>query len=181
MATLPTLAMGTYTNVSLTSIVGSDPVLETIGTASDTDYVQTQQNATGRYTAEFTLDNMPSDFGTMTTLSIQLRFLQSGLSNNTWDTLAARVYESGGTTPLTDEATVSSSITATSATNSTVIGFTGVNTSQKSAVWNGAVVRIYFDITKNKGGDTFSAQVTAGELTGTYETSITRSYGIIVE
>jgi hypothetical protein len=53
-------------------------------------------------------------------------------------TLAARIYQSDETTPLTDEVTVASP--GTSFANETV-AFTGVNTSANKAAWDGARIR----------------------------------------
>jgi hypothetical protein len=169
MATLPILAPGTFTDVSNTAITGTEPVLEAIASAVDSTYVYTVLNATGTATASFALADMPTDFGNMDTLSVRLRYhWATGTQVNTWDTLRARVYKSDGTTPLTNEATVASSITTTTATNSSVIAFTGVDTAATKEDWNGAILRVYWSITKVKGGDSIQKRVTAGELTGTY-------------
>lgn len=169
MASLPTLALGTYTNISSTAIQGSDPVLEVIASLDDADYVYDATNSTHTGEASFALDNMPSDFSSMLTLAVRLRYhWATGTQTNSWDTLRARVFKSDGTTALTDLVTVASAITTTTATNSSVISFTGVSTTATKADWDGAVVRIYFYITKSKTGDTVQKRVTAGELTGTY-------------
>ncbi|HZL94116.1 MAG TPA: hypothetical protein VFB99_10745 [Vicinamibacterales bacterium] len=168
MADVGILALGTNSALSSTALVGTQPVLEVIGSPDDADYVHDNTNSTHTGTADFALGDTPSDFGNMDTLSVQLRYLQSGLSNNTWDSLRARVFQSDGTTPLTDERTVASSITTTSATNSSALAFTGVNTSANKATWDGAIVRLFWGVTRTKGGDTHSLRVTAAQITGTY-------------
>lgn len=181
-SSLPTLALGTYANVSSTAIQGSDPVLELIASTDDTDYVYDATNSSHTGTANFTLADMPSDFGTMATLSIRLRYAwQVGTQVNAWSTLTARVFKSDGSTALTNLATVASSITTTTPTNSSVINFTGVDTTSGKSIWDGALVQIGFVIAKAKSGDTVQKCVFAGELTGTYNvftTSIKTSLGL---
>lgn len=171
MADLGTLTLGTYTNVSNTAIQGSDPVLETIAGTDDNDWVYDATNSTHTGEASFALADTPSDFGVMSTVSIRLRYAwQTGTQTNSWNNLNARIFKSDGTTALTALATVASSITTTTLTNSSVINFTGVDTAANKADWDGAVVRIYFDISKTKSGDTLQKRVYAAEVTGTYVT-----------
>jgi len=175
MANLPVIELGVYTNVSGTVKVGTDPVLEVIASADDADYVYTSQNATGTYSARFEIDAFPSGLSNVDTLSVQLRYRRAaGTQVNTWDSLRARVYKSDLTTALTNEATVASSITTTASTNSSVIAFTGVDTAATLADWNGAVLVVYWFITKSMGGDTLQKEVSAGELTGTYTSDTAR-------
>jgi len=70
-------------------------------------------------------------------------------------------------------ATVASAITTTTPTTSSVIQFTGVDTAASKTDWDGAVVRIYFDITRNKGGDSLTERVFAAQITGTYTVAAT--------
>src|SRR3990167_8417887 len=169
MADLGILALGTYANLSSTTITGSDPVLEVIASADDADYASDATNSTHTGSASFAMVDTPADLASMTTLAVRLRYhWATGTQVNAWSSLRARVFKSDGTTPLTDEATIASSITTTTATNSSVIGFTGVDTAATEAEWDSAVVRIYWFITKNKGGDTLARTVKAASLTGTY-------------
>jgi hypothetical protein len=172
MATLPTLALGTFTNVANTQITGTPPVLQLIASAADASYVFTNNNGSGTFVdvAQFALADMPADFGNMDTLAVRLRYLRGpGTITNPWDSLTARVFRADGTTPLTNTATVvNGPITTTTATNSGVVTFTGLDTTANKAVWDGAVVRIYFTVTRSMGGDTLEKRVTAAELTGTY-------------
>ena len=169
MASLGTLALGTYSNVSNTAIVGTEPVLNLIAAANDATYVNDSSNTTHTGTAQFALGDTPADFSAMLTLSVQLRyFWESGTQTNTWGSLTARVFRSDGTTPLTDEATLATGITTTTPTNSSAVGFTGVDTAADKSVWDAAVVRINFGITKVKGGDSLTERVSAAQITGTY-------------
>lgn len=172
MPTLPNTALGTYVNVSNTAIQGSDPVLEYITEAEppdDTDYVYDATNSTHEGSCYFSLGDMPTDFVTMKTCTINLRYAwQSGTQTNAWTTLRARIYKSDGTTALTDKTDIASSITTTTLTNSGAISFTGVDTAATKADWDGARVYIYFNITKSKSGDTLRKMVSGAEVKGTY-------------
>jgi hypothetical protein len=170
LVALPTLAFGTYTNVSNTVIVGTEPVLQVIASAVDTSYVYTATNQTGTntHTAQFALADMPSDFSNMDTLSVRMRYLKASAGANMAWTLRAQVFKSDGTTPLTDAVDVAVAITTTTATNSAVINFTGVDTTASKADWDEAVVHVLFVLTRSAGGDTIQKRVTAAELTGTY-------------
>jgi hypothetical protein len=169
MATLNTLGLGTFTNLNLTAIVGTDPVLEEIASADDADYAYTATNAAHVARAEFTLEDVNADLGNVDTLFVRLRYaIESGSQLNLWNLLSARVFKSDGTTPLTDGATVASNITTSTPTNSSVIEFTGVDTAAEKADWDAAVVVLFLDVTKVKGGDTLQKRVFAAELTGTY-------------
>lgn len=166
---LGTLALGTYTNVSSTTITGSDPVLEVIASTDDADYVQDATNSSHTGTARFTLADMPSDFLSMATIAIKLRYAwQTGTQVNTWDTLAAQIVQSDGSTALTDSVTIASAITTTTLTNSSAVTLTNPDTSAAKSVWDGALVLIKFTITKSKSGDTLGKRVFAAEVTGTY-------------
>lgn len=144
-------------------------MLEVIASTDDTDYVHDNSNTTHTGTASFALANMPADFGTMLTLNINLRYAWgAGTQVNTWDNLRARVFKSDGTTALTNSVTIASAITTTTATDSGATAFTGVDTTATKADWDAAVVHIFFDITRNKGGDSLTERVFAAEITGTY-------------
>lgn len=168
MATLPTLAFGTGSNFSSTAETGTPPVLEVIGSADMADWVADTNNSSHTGTADYALDNMPGDFGSMLTLNVNVRYgWQTGTQTNTWSSLDVRIFQSDGTTPLTDSRTIASSITTNDSTSG-ALAFTGVDTSSDSTVWDGAIARISFVISKNKGGDSLEERVFAAELTGTY-------------
>jgi hypothetical protein len=151
------------------TVTGTQPVLEAIASANDATYVANVTNQTVTALAVFALGDVPADLGNVDTLSVQLRYgLSAALSLNTWDSLTAQVMQSDGVTALTDTVTVASSITATTPANSSVVAFTGVNTSANKATWDGALLYVRFNVTRNKGGDAAEERVYAGELTGTY-------------
>jgi len=173
MATLDTLQLLTFTNISLTAITGTEPVLQEIASADDNTNVHDTSNTTHTGTAQFTLENVNSDLGNMDTLFIRLRYAwQSGTQLNAWSSLTARVFKSDGTTPLTDLVTVASGITTTTPTNSSVVQFAGVDTAAIKADWDAAVVQVGFVIAKNMAGDALEERVFAAEITGTYTPSV---------
>jgi len=179
MADLPTIALGTRSathSTADTEVVGSEPVLELIASAVDASFVRDITNSTHTGIGAFDLlGNMPADFGTMDTLSVELRsHLGSAPSNNTWDSLTAQIVNGGTGAALTNEVTVRSAIATTPPVN-TLVNFTGVQAGSK-AEWDGAVILLRFNITRNKGGDSVEERVTAGELTGTYTPAIAPAY-----
>jgi hypothetical protein len=171
-----TLALGTFTNVTDTTITGTEPVLQLIGAADDNSYVFTNTNSSGTYTAtaRFALEDMPADFGNMLTLAVQLRYYAQILPLSTWDLLQARVIRSNGTA-LTSLVTVASNITTTTPTNSAVVNLAGLNTLETKSVWDDALVEIVWTTTRVKGGDTIERRVSAAQLTGTYRIAETYS------
>jgi hypothetical protein len=170
MAILPALQLGTFFGGATTNIVGTEPVLQLIASANDSSYLRTNNNSTHIAWAGFSLADMPTDFQSMDSVSIRLRYYQSGMSNNTWNTLRARIVDSASVA-FSEWATVATNITNTSGLNSAVIPIT-LTASYNQAVWNGARVEIEFSITRNKGGDTYEARVSAAEVTGTYTQAI---------
>ena len=171
MADLPTLTLGAFvagSSVS-TATTGTPPVLQSIATADDATNVHDTNNATHTGVAVFELGDTPTDFGTMDTLSIRVRFaIQSGARVNTWDLLTGQVVAADGTTPLTAERTLAIDIINTTPTNTTVLAFSSLNTSADKATWDGALVILRFSVTRDMGGDALEERVLAAELTGTY-------------
>jgi len=176
MATLSAISQkGLNSDVTLSGCLlqqnsDSDLVLETIAGANTGDYVFSNTNATGANTADIPFD-WPVDFGnpsTATSLSVRLQYaLQTGTRVNTWSSLQATLVDSGGSA-LSNTITLASNITTTTATNTSVVAFTGLNTTAGAAVWQAARLRITINITRSMGGDTLEKRVFAGELTGTY-------------
>lgn len=180
MATLPTNELGLSSNLSGVAITGTEPVLELIASAADASYAHSgTNNASGTFTAEFDLDNMPNDFGNMDTLSVQLRYLRAaGTLVNTWNSLDAQIIDSSNEA-LSNTVTVASNITTTTATNSSVITLTGLNTTANKTTWDNAKLRISWVITRNMGGDTIEKRVTAAQLTGTYTAALPAIVGTL--
>src|SRR3990167_1118984 len=172
MADLGTLALGTFSIVSNTAITGTEPVLQVIASADDNTNVHDTSNTIHTGEASFTLGDVPADFGNIDTVSVRLRYAwASGTQTNTWNSLRAQIVRSDGSTALTDEVIVASTITTATPTNSSVIPMTNPDTAANKTVWDGALVRIRFNISKVKGGDALEERVFAGEITGTYTAS----------
>jgi len=176
MATLPTLSFGAYTNVSNTANVGASP-LEEIASASTATYAYDETNSTHTGDAWFALgESLPADFGVMessTSLSCRVQYAWSTTGLNLWNNIFARIYKSDGTTPLTNQSTLASSITTTTPANSSVVAFSGVDTTATKAEWEAAQIHLYWDISKNMGGDSGrQARIYAAELTGTYTVTL---------
>ena len=173
MASLGTLALGTFTNVSNTAITGTDPVLEVIGSTDDADFVRDTANSD--HTSDCWFDiatTLPADLTKVDTLSINLRYgLDTTKGTNDWLFLRARVFKSDGSTALTDLLTVvdgGTGISNTTPANSGAVAFAGVDTTATKAEWQAAQVHIYFVINRDGGGDSVVERVYAAELTGTY-------------
>jgi hypothetical protein len=162
-----------FTNVADTAITGTPPVLQLIASANDASYVNDDTNSTHTGVARFTWADMPTDFGTMTDLTVRLRYFYSSTPvNNTWNSLTAQVVRSDGTTPLTDEITVAGpAITTTTPVNSQAINFTGIDLTANKATWDDSLVLLRFSITRTKGGEAFEERVSAAEISGVYAVS----------
>jgi hypothetical protein len=170
MADLPTITAGNFVagEAEFTDFTGTEPVLQSIAGANDGTNVHDTENSTHTGTAVFSLGNTPADFGSMDTLFVQIRYgLGAAPGNNTWDSLTVQILRSDLTTPLTNERTIASNIAHTPST-SAVLQFTGVDTDDAKAIWDGALLRLRFGITRNKGGDSVEERVTALQLTGEY-------------
>lgn len=121
------------------------------------------------------LNDMPTDFQTMDTLSWQVEYsLSAARSDDTYG-LSIRIVngatilaaaDSGGTFT-----TVASNITNTTDTTSAVTAFAYVNTSANKATWDGASVELRQNYTQSKGKDVVSVRVDYTVFTGTYSTA----------
>lgn len=148
--------------------------LETIAGAEDGDYIYVNQNASGIYSTYYPLQDVPTDFSSISSLQVRLRYGWSATPTNTnWDNLYARIETSGGTILAAADAggtyqTVVSSITTTTATNSSNVAFSYVNTGASKADWNDAWFRIGVVRTKIKGGGSQEQRIYAAEVSGVY-------------
>lgn len=164
----------THSGTAVVQNSDSDLVLEVIASANTGDYVYSSTNANSTNTADVPF-NWPADFdnpSSATSLSVRLQYaLQSGTRTNTWSSLEATLVDSGGSA-LSDTVTLATNITTTTPTNSSVVNFTGLNTTAGQSVWLGAQLRISITISKSMGGDTLEKQVFAAEVTGTYDAAV---------
>ena len=161
MADLGTLAIGLFDlgNSTWDGTIGSTSPLEVIGSFNDSNYAHDDDNTTAAGETEvayFALEDMPSDFGDIDTLLLNLRYFRdANTALKTWDTLTARVYDSTLAVAYTDLLTVASSITNTTGANSGATGFTinATGLAASKANWNGAVLALHIVRTKEKGGN----------------------------
>ena len=177
MASLGTLALGTFTNVSNTAITGTDPVLEVIASADDADFARDTSNSDHTGDCWFTVaTTLPVDLGNVDALSINVRYgLDTTKGANDWLFIRARVFKSDGTTALTDLLDVvngGTGISITTPGNSGAIAFAGVDTAATKAEWQAAQVHLYFVINRDGGGDAVVERIYAAELTGTYTAAV---------
>lgn len=153
----------------------ADNCLETIANADDGDYGYVNKNVTNDYGAGFVLENVPADFATMATCQVRIRYGWSATpTNSNWTVLGARVVTTTGTILAAGTSggawqSVATSITTTSATNSSNVTFGYVNTGANKAAWNDAIFEIDIERQKIKGGGSEEQRVYAAEISGTYE------------
>ncbi|HET7110289.1 MAG TPA: hypothetical protein VFI41_05420 [Gemmatimonadales bacterium] len=142
---------------------------EQVASANDADFVSSGAAVAGQ--AFYQLQDMPSDFDTMTTLTAVFRYSQSGRSNDTMG-LFAQVFAADETTPLTNEVTISSAVTNTAWSNTSTLTFTGVVAGDK-ATWDGARIRLRNTFSQSQSKDaSFIVRVSALQLGGTYVSSV---------
>jgi hypothetical protein len=175
MTDLGTLALGAYdaTNSTIDGVGGTpsgDP-LEVIASADDNDYIHTDNNNSTDEVAYVALANMPGDFDSMDSVSINVRYHRDvdTDTSKTWDSIVVEIFaDNAGTTSLAGPATiVSGNITTTTATNSGATTVDATPTGTK-AQWDAAYVRFTFNKTKSMAGNTDDFRITAAEVTGTY-------------
>lgn len=150
--------------------------LELIASADDTDYAYDSSNNSGTSTLYqgYELDNMPTDFVSMATLSARLRYGWAGtFSNRTWDFLRVRITGNGlnlagGSLGTSSYLTIASSITVTTPTNSSTISFPNINTTATKTDWDAAVLEMQLVSTRSGGGSSVQRRVYAAEISGTY-------------
>lgn len=178
MTYVQTLSAITCGNATTPSDFASAPnnALETIAGADDTDYAYDNNNNSGTTTLYqgYELNNMPSDFISMATLSVRLRYGWAGaFSNRTWDFLRVRItsgskFLAGGSLGTSSYLTIASSITATTPTNSSNISFVSLDTTATNSDWDAAVLEIQLISTRSGGGSSVQRRIYAAEISGTY-------------
>ena len=173
MATLPTLAAGDVdtTNSDHEGETSATAPLQEIGSASDTSYIFEGNNQSFTSTAYLALEDLPADFDTMDTLSVQYRRWADTVSKNkTLDSVSIQIFQSDRSTALTNASTetFSGGLSDTTPTNSSVLTMSGVNTTAHKSVWDAAVVAISFTVSRSMGGNQDEYRISAFELTGTY-------------
>ena len=176
--TLPTLSVGNAVAPTGQWTAAPNGALTLIGAVTqDNAWGGVNDNSTGDYDQGWALADMPSDFASMSTLSIQLRYGWDdapGLSD--WTALEARIMS--GTTVLAGSTSgggfqsVATNITTTTPTNSAVISFAYVNADADKSTWDAGVLEIRIGRNRNKGGSTAEQRVYATQATGTYAAAV---------
>jgi hypothetical protein len=182
MATLPTLLVsansvngprGTWTNEDYTSID------EGIA-AADGGVAQSDSPLSSPSTSSWLLQNTPSDFGSMDTLSIQVRAHRGSSSDDTCSVDARIVTETGGTVlaaaasggtfqNVMSAARDGGSSGASNLTTGSVTAFTYVNTGATKSQWDDARVEIRVQAQSVMSADTQRVvYLDTLQVTGTY-------------
>ena len=139
---------------------------DTIALADDgTTYVKNNNATSGSYFALLT--DMPANFGSMATLTIDVRARNlNRIDDNT--TLYAQIFQADETTPLSGEVAVA--VNPAGWTTISGVSFTGLVPGAKTD-WDGARVRLRWEWIQVGAADTSNRlNVTAAELHGTYTT-----------
>lgn len=141
-----------------------DAIDEGVASANDgDDLIRNNRGVSAAYVAGLT--DTPDDFGSMATLTADVRARSSNWTDDQL-TLVAQVFRADGTTPLTDEVTLTTAAASSGWTTVTDIPFTGVVAADKAA-WDGALLKLRWVYTAVGGGDGAQLKVTAVELDGT--------------
>lgn len=161
MAETTVVPNGTFSNGS-TDAIGAATHHECVdeGTGSsdgDTTYIQ---GGSGE-TVQLNLGDMPVDFGTATAVTIRIRSRRTSDKGDVGIVTAARLYQSDGSTAITD-ASGNIAQTTSYVTNDSVRTITGATT---KTVWDGAIV----SITCSGGANT--VRITAVDVIVTYTAS----------
>lgn len=182
MATLPTLyptsdvQVGTWTTDAGGTTNLWQKIEEGVATATDTnDFIRaptgTTNTTANQYEAGFT--DTPSDFLSMTALSVNVRYNQTGRSDDTLS-LVIRIESSGGTA-YTNDVTIST-ITTTTFTNSlTAFTLTSAGLAATKTDWDSAYIALAQTYNASMANDNARVQVSAIELTGDYASGATVS------
>lgn len=130
------------------------------------DYVANNDDASGTYTAWFSLSNVNSDLLQMSMLAITVDVQAVGFSNDTC-TLTARIYDADNdtTNALTDETRTLASNADSTRTQRTV-RFTGLTGSKTQ--WDAAHIRLTWTYTRIPGPDGAELRLFGVNLPGQY-------------
>jgi hypothetical protein len=146
----------------------------------DTNWAHDASNSGGTSTQDqgYEVNTFPADLYGMLTFTVQLRYGWAGtFSSRTWNSLSARIMSGAtvlaGSTSGGGFETVASSITTTTAVNSSVISFSYVNQTARRSTWESAVMEMRIDTTRSAGGSSVQRRVYAAQFTGTYSTGTT--------
>lgn len=122
--------------------------------------------------AYYVLPDMPANFVSMDSLSIQVRHQGLTSHGNTTVVGVIRVYKADRTTGLhTALIAVANGDWTDAAATTSATAVSGLNTTATKADWDGAVVLVGIQRTRSKGGDSGSFGILEVWITGTYTPS----------
>lgn len=169
MATLPGLYPTAYSSQTgtawTTTTVGN--IDEGVAFA-DGQFIVAGADSTS--TIFYAITDMPADFGAMATLSYDIRYQITPLTNDT-EVLSIQIFKSDKSTALTNKMQVESTTTALSIRNKGVTAFTGLDTAASQSDWNGAFAAIFTSHSASQAKDGSVWSIDAFEFTGTYDLS----------
>lgn len=154
-------------------------IYPTVSDDSDSTYMYADTNASGTYTFFSDQGDTPTDFATILTIAVNIRYGWSATpTNTTWDAILAHITKSDGTTFLAGGDLVSTPQTIvnppdTDATIRTTgaVGFVAVDTAATKTDWDGMQLHIGVVRTRSKGGGTEQQRIYETYITGTYTPS----------
>lgn len=181
MATLPVTGVGDSADPTGWSSAPNG-VLQVIASANDANFAENTSNLSGTSTLDqgYLLGDTPSDFATMDSLSVRIRYGWNGaFSNRTWTVLGARIMD-GATVLAAADADGAFTEAATAITNTTpetgsVVAFAHVNTTATKAQWDAGVVELRQVSVRTAGGSSVARRVYAFEVTGVYTVASVRA------
>ena len=177
MATLPTLyPVGDGTQNGVTG-TGTAPWYANIDdwaggglVDEDSTYISSGVDLGGD--GNYLLTDMPANFGTLDSLSLDVRVRRNGTVTDDAMTLTVGIVGADGSTVLAAQKQVASQASGT--TYSTVtVSYTDAELASRSnkAAWDGAQLRLVWTYTKTKSSDGLALRVTAVRANGTYTES----------
>ena len=179
MPALPAITVGNANTTGLSTLWTSYPD-GNLGDNSDATYGYVNNNGTNAYDMGWEMGDTPSDFGTMTALSVVLRYCwgtDPGTAS-TWPGLECRITASDGTTVyagaggggwLTVVASVANTVTTPTDSGSVGMVLTAAGSAATKSEWDAAILQIRIQRTKVKGGSSDQQRVHEADLTGTYD------------
>jgi hypothetical protein len=178
MPTLPVTGVGDSAAPSQWSSAPNG-VIQVIASANDSNFAEDTSNGGGNslLSQGYLLNDMPSDFGSMSSLSIRLRYgWAAAFTNRAWNSLDARLMSGATVLAAADDGgtftEVATAITNTTPVTSGVVAFPYVNPDATKAEWDDAVLELRIDSTRSAGGSSVARRVYAGEVTGVYEVAV---------
>lgn len=144
---------------------------ETIASTDDgTTFLENVNNNNATRVQGFELTEMPTDFSSMDTLTVDTRVQTTGTRTNDDITLLAQVFEDGGATALTDQVTVCTfnGTNTCGTTWNTITSTFALQGNNTKTVYDSAELHLTWTTTKTAAADGTKVQVSTAEIDGTY-------------